>query len=284
MEIKDIIRQIMNLETEKKCVNLDSLQPCEIASLSVMDNILGLLSINEHINRIVDAAKLWAESLKKGRIVLIGAGTSGRLAIMESAEMFPTFGIGKGKVMGFIAGGRGSVFFSKEGAEDREQEGKKIVSRLKLNKNDLLVALSASGRTPYVKGAVSKARELGCKTVLISTNPEKKVIIKADINICINSGPEILPGSTRMKSATVQKVVLNTISLIGAVMAGRVYKGRMIKLQPTSHKLKARAINTLREEFNINDNEAYKILLACDWDLEKAFKILEKNANIGRKI
>jgi Predicted sugar phosphate isomerase len=245
--------------------------------LSVKDNIYGLLKILEYYDKIIQISEIWAESLKnEGRVVMVGAGTSGRLAIMESAELFPTFGIGKDRVMAFIAGGKGAVFSSREGAEDRYFVGKALVSRLKLSRKDLLIGISASGRTPFVKGAIDRAKEMGCKTVLISTNSEDRVKIKADINLCVDVGSEILPGSTRMKSATVQKVILNTISLLGAVFLEKIRRGRMVDMVPLSGKLKARAIKTLMEEFGISGEEAEKILNSTNWRLKETFKILEE--------
>ncbi|MEO0163650.1 MAG: N-acetylmuramic acid 6-phosphate etherase [candidate division WOR-3 bacterium] len=286
MDLKEILKEIENLETEKKKFQLDELDYKEIVSLSINDNIYGLLKVREHIGEVVKVANMWAKALRgEGRVVMVGAGTSGRLAIMESAEMFPTFGISRDRVLGFIAGGKNSVFASKEGAEDSIIAGKRLVKRLKLSKKDLLIGLSASGRTPYVKGAIDMAKVLNCPTALISTNPKERVLIKADVNICVNVGSEILPGSTRMKSATVQKVILNTISLLGAVILGRVKRGRMVDLVPTSGKLRARAIKTLVEEFSLEYDEAVKLLEKTGWNLRLAFEIMEgKDADNGRKV
>jgi N-acetylmuramic acid 6-phosphate etherase len=277
MNLDEVLREISILKTESKEISLNDLSPKEIVELSVKDNIYGLLKVLEYYDKIIQISEIWAESLRNGgRVVMVGAGTSGRLAIMESAELFPTFGIGKDRVMAFIAGGKGAVFSSKEGAEDRYFVGKALVSRLKLSRKDLLIGISASGRTPFVKGAIDRAKEMGCKTVLISTNSEDRVKIKADINICVDVGAEILPGSTRMKSATVQKVILNTISLLGAVFLEKIRRGRMVDMVPLSGKLKARAVKTLMEEFGISGEEAEKILNSTNWSLKEAFKILEE--------
>jgi N-acetylmuramic acid 6-phosphate etherase len=277
MNIYEVLREISILKTENKEISLNDLSPKEIVELSVKDNIYGLLKVLEYYDKIIQISEIWAESLRNGgRVVMVGAGTSGRLAIMESAELFPTFGIGKDRVMAFIAGGKGAVFSSKEGAEDRYFVGKALVSRLKLSGKDLLIGISASGRTPFVKGAIDRAKEMGCKTVLISTNSEDRVKIRADINLCVDVGAEILPGSTRMKSATVQKVILNTISLLGAVFLGKIRRGRMVDMVSLSGKLKARAVKTLMEEFGISGEEAEKILNSTNWSLKEAFKILEE--------
>jgi len=277
MNLDEVLREISILKTESKEISLNDLSPKEIVELSVKDNIYGLLKVLEYYDKIIQISEIWAESLRnEGRVVMVGAGTSGRLAIMESAELFPTFGIGKDRVMAFIAGGKGAVFSSREGAEDRYFVGKALVSRLKLSRRDLLIGISASGRTPFVKGAIDRAKEMGCKTVLISTNSEDRVKIRADINLCVDVGSEILPGSTRMKSATVQKVILNTISLLGAVFLEKIRRGRMVDMVPLSGKLKARAVKTLMEEFGISGEEAEKILNSTNWSLKEAFKILEE--------
>ena len=277
MNLDEVLREISILKTESKEISLNDLSPKEIVELSVKDNIYGLLKVLEYYDKIIQISEIWAESLRnEGRVVMVGAGTSGRLAIMESAELFPTFGIGKDRVMAFIAGGKGAVFSSREGAEDRYFVGKALVSRLKLSRKDLLIGISASGRTPFVKGAIDRAKEMGCKTVLISTNSEDRVKIKADINLCVDVGAEILPGSTRMKSATVQKVILNTISLLGAVFLEKIRRGRMVDMVPLSGKLKARAVKTLMEEFGISGEEAEEILNSTNWSLKEAFKILEE--------
>jgi N-acetylmuramic acid 6-phosphate etherase len=277
MNLDEVLREISILKTESKEISLNDLSPKEIVELSVKDNVYGLLKVLEYYDKIIQISEIWAERLRNGgRVVMVGAGTSGRLAIMESAELFPTFGIGKDRVMAFIAGGKGAVFSSREGAEDRYFVGKALVSRLQLSGKDLLIGISASGRTPFVKGAIDRAKEMGCKTVLISTNSEDRVKIKADINLCVDVGSEILPGSTRMKSATVQKVILNTISLLGAVFLEKIRRGRMVDMVPLSGKLKARAVKTLMEEFGISGEEAEKILNSTNWNLKEAFKILEE--------
>ncbi len=277
MDLNEILKEIAALRTEDKEVQLDDLSPKEIVELSVKDNIYGLVKILDYYDKIIAISEFWAETLRGGgRVVMVGAGTSGRLAIMESAEMFPTFGICRDRVMAFIAGGRDAVFSSKEGAEDRYSKGKALVSRLKLSNKDLLIGISASGRTPFVKGAIDKAKNLGCRTVLISTNSLERVKIKADINLCVDVGAEVLPGSTRMKSATVQKVILNTISLLGAVILGKIKRGRMVDMVPLSGKLKARAIRTLMEEFGISREDAEITLRHTDWNLKEAFRILEE--------
>ncbi len=275
--LSGVLKELERLETEKKAYDLSQMDPYEIVRVSVEDNARGVLKILEVKDEIVALARAWADTLMgDGRVILLGAGTSGRLAIMEAAEMYPTFGIGRDRVLGFIAGGRESVFASKEGAEDKPSSGKRLMSVLRVGKGDLVVGLSASGRTPYVRGAIEKAMSLGAKTAVITTNPCGVVPVKAHVKICVEVGPEILPGSTRMKSASVQKVVLNTVSLLAAVFMGKVERGRMVSMVPTSEKLKGRAVRTLMEEFSLGQEEAIEVLERNRWNLHEAFKDLEK--------
>jgi len=277
VSLRRVLDEIRRLSTERKEYDLSSLSPDEIYTLSVEENVNALLKLREVKGEVLNLARWWADTLRSGgRIILIGAGTSGRLAVMEAAEMYPTFGIARDRVIGVIAGGKGSVFASKEGAEDLESEGRRVISRMKVGSGDLVIGLSASGRTPYVRAALERAMERGSRTAVITTNPCNVISIKAHLRVCVPVGPEILPGSTRMKSATVQKVILNTVSLIGAVLLGKVERGRMVDMVPTSGKLRARAVKTLVEEFNLREEEAEGILREVRWNLKEAFKRLQK--------
>ncbi len=278
MSLRRVLDEIRKLSTERKEYDLSSLSPDEIFTLSVEENVNALLKLNDVKDEVLQLARWWADALREGgRVILIGAGTSGRLAVMEAAEMYPTFGIARDRVVGVIAGGKGSVFASREGAEDLESEGKRVISRLKVGPEDLVIGLSASGRTPYVRAALKRAMERGSRTALITTNPCDVVSIDANLKVCVPVGPELLPGSTRMKSATVQKVVLNTVSLIGAVLLGKVERGRMVDMVPTSEKLRARAVKTLMEEFNLTEEEATAVLEETRWNLKEAFRKLLKS-------
>jgi len=275
VNLKDVLEELRGLPTEMKGHDLSSLSPEEIIRLSVVENAEAVLKILNVKDELLTLGRWWAEILTGGgRVVMVGAGTSGRLAVMEAAEMYPTFGIPREQVVGLIAGGKDSVFASKEGAEDSEAGGSRAVGRLGVGPGDLVIGLSASGRTPYVRGALRRARERGSRTALITTNPCGTVPIEAHVRVCVPVGPEPLPGSTRLKSATVQKVILNTVSLLGGILAGKVRRGRMAGMVPTSRKLKARALNTLMEEFGLSEDEALRILEDVDWDLGRAFSRL----------
>lgn len=176
-----------------------------------------------------------------GRLIYIGAGTSGRLGILDAVECRPTFSVPDSLVVGLIAGGDKAIVHAVEGAEDNHAQGKADVQAVSLTSSDVLVGLSASGRTPYVTGALQYAREIGAGTVGIACNPGAPILQAADIPICPVVGPEVLTGSTRMKSGTAQKLVLNMLSTATMIRLGKTYQNLMVDVNATNEKLKARA-------------------------------------------
>ena len=196
---------------------------------------------NAPISRAVD---IIVSSLKKGgRLLFVGAGTSGRLGVLEAAECPPTFSTPPSLIRAVMAGGRGAVFRSKEGAEDDARDGaRKVLSAVRAG--DVVVGIAASGITPFVRGAFEAARSLKAKTILVTSNT-KKHGQKTDVSIAVGVGPEVLTGSTRMKSATAAKLVLNTLTTASMIRLGKVYDNWMVDLKPSSHKLRQRGIRIL---------------------------------------
>ncbi|MFA6029597.1 MAG: N-acetylmuramic acid 6-phosphate etherase [Elusimicrobiota bacterium] len=190
---------------------------------------------------LVKAADAAAEALRRGRgLVMVGAGTSGRMGVLEAAECPPTFGTPRGLIRAVMAGGRSSVFRAREGAEDDPKDGARQLRRV-ARRGDLVIGIAASGITPFVRGALGAARGLGCRTVLVTSNfrtpvPEAEIVVAPDV------GPESLSGSTRMKSGTAAKLVLNTITTAAMVRIGKAYDNWMVDLRPTSYKLRLRGI------------------------------------------
>ena len=189
---------------------------------------------------IVAAAKTYAD---KHRIIFIGAGTSGRLGILEAVECVPTFGTKPSEIIGLIAGGKKAVFRSQEGAEDNAGQGAKEIAK-HAKAGDLVIGLAASGNTPYVQGALAKARQLGAQTALISCNPQAQTRY-AQTHICLPTGAEALTGSTRMKAGTATKMALNAITTGAMVLCGKTYGNLMVDVRPTNQKLIARAIRLI---------------------------------------
>lgn len=198
--------------------------------------------------RLVRAARLAARSLADGgRLLLVGAGTSGRLAVLEAAEAPPTFGTEPGQVQALMAGGRRAVFRSVEGAEDDAAAGRRAVARVRAGAHDTVVGIAASGVTPYVRGALAEARRRRAATVFLTMNPRGFRPPPCDCRVCIPVGPEVLAGSTRLKAGTATKLALNALTTTAMVLCGRVYANVMVDVRPTSRKLRERALRLVQD-------------------------------------
>ena len=248
----------------------------------------------DNIARVVDAAT--ASIKNNGRLIYIGAGTSGRLGILDAAECRPTFSVPDGVVIGVIAGGETAIQHAIEGAEDDTEAGKTDLQQLALNEKDTVVGISASGRTPYVSGALKYASSIGCTTGAIACSPNAAIFEPADIAICPVVGPEVLTGSTRMKSGTAQKLILNMISTATMVKLGKTYENLMVDVNATNDKLKARALrivmqatdcdeSTAEAALNASNNSAKTAILMVltGASAEQATKQLAENSGFLRK-
>jgi N-acetylmuramic acid 6-phosphate etherase len=197
---------------------------------------------------------------KGGRLVYIGAGTSGRLGVLDASECPPTYGVDPSMVRGLIAGGREALTQSVEAAEDRAEEGVKELKQIGFNKDDVLVGITASGQALYVLGALEYARNLGALTAAISCNAGSKTFDFAKYRIYADVGPEVITGSTRMKCGTAQKLILNMLSTACMIRLGKVYKNLMVDLKPVNHKLTLRSVRLIREVTGCSQEEAEKAL------------------------
>jgi N-acetylmuramic acid 6-phosphate etherase len=220
-----IFEEISKLTTEQRnprSMEIDAKSTSEILEIINEEDKIVPFAVEQELPYIAQAVDTIVESFKEGgRLLYFGAGTSGRLGVVDASECPPTFGTPFGMIEGFIAGGKEAMFRAQEGAEDYEENGANDIIKAKVTSKDVVCGIAASRRTPYVVGAVKKAKELGAKTLYITTNPRKDFDIKeVDIAICPYIGPEVIMGSTRMKSGTAQKLVLNmltTASMIGWV-------------------------------------------------------------------
>lgn len=274
---------ISGLSTEKRndrTMELDEMTPYQIISI-----------MNEEDHKVVEAVRQALPQIEKtiqwttaglragGRIIYIGAGTSGRIGILDAVECPPTFGVSYNVVVGIIAGGQDAFVKAREGAEDDPELGKKDLQEHRLTEKDVVIGLAASGRTPYVIGALKYARELGCRTVSISNNGHSPISREAELAIELLTGPEVLTGSTRLKAGTAEKMVLNMISTASMVGIGKVYQNLMVDVRQSNEKLVTRSENIVmeavgcsREEARQNLEEAggrtklaiTKMLLGCD--------------------
>ncbi|MBP1376535.1 N-acetylmuramic acid 6-phosphate etherase [Yersinia pestis subsp. pestis] len=229
---------------------------------------------------VAQAVDLAADALKQGgRLIYLGAGTSGRLGVLDASECPPTFGVPHGMVIGLIAGGPGALLKAVEGAEDDIALGMRDLQDLQLTATDMVVGLAASGRTPYVIGALRYARELGCPTAAISCNPDSPIAQEAQVAISPVVGPEALTGSTRMKSGTAQKLVLNMLSTGAMVKLGKVYQNLMVDVKATNVKLVDRACRIVVEATGVSRAEAEHALRQTDFEVKPAILMLLKGVS-----
>ena len=207
------------------------------------------------------AAEAAANSIGNGgRLIYMGAGTSGRLGVLDAVECRPTYGVPDGVVVGIIAGGMDAMFRAVEGAEDSLTLGEADLRKIGVTANDTVVGIASSGRTPYVIGALKFAKSVGCTTVSIACSPDAAISPLADIAIEAVTGPEAVTGSTRMKAGTAQKMILNMISTTAFILLGKVYGNLMIDVQPTNEKLVARAIRIIAEAVGCTEEKAAELL------------------------
>lgn len=227
------------------------------------------------VGAVVDRAV--AALAGSGRIVYVGAGTSGRLGVVDAAECPPTFGTPPGRVVGLIAGGREAVFAAREGAEDDADAGAADVAALHVGPADLVIGIAASGVTPYVRGALTAAAAAGAGTALVTAGDPTGA--RADIVIRLATGPEVLAGSTRLKAGTATKIVLNLISTAAMVRTGRVYDNLMVDLRAGSAKLEARARRLVLQLTGVSEERARELLAAADGEVKTA--VLMARAGLG---
>lgn len=252
-----------------KTKKLDRMTPAQLARAFNAEDFNAARAVKKAGKQIaatiVCAAQTYAS---KHKIIFIGAGTSGRLGILEAVECVPTFGTKPGEIIGLIAGGEKAVFRSQEGAEDDEKQGAcEIAAHVK--KNDFVIGLTASGRTPYVLGALKKAQKLGARTALISCNPQADTT-HAEIHICLATGPEALSGSTRLKAGTATKMALNAITTGAMALCGKTYGNLMVDVQPTNKKLVARAVRLISLLTHASEKTAAKLLVSSGGHVKTA--------------
>ncbi len=263
-----------------KSTNLDLMSATEIASLINQEDKLIASAISEHmesIGQLVDAA---ANAIaNSGRIIYIGAGTSGRLGVLDAVECPPTYGVSDELVVGLIAGGEKAFVKAQEGAEDSKQLAIDELQQLNLNSNDIVIGIAASGRTPYVIGGLNYANQIGCMTgsIAITNNSEIGKVAKLPVEVVV--GPEVVTGSTRMKAGTAQKMILNMISTGAMVLNGKVYQNLMVDVMQTNKKLQVRAQNIVMEVTDATREEATDALEKANGSSKVAIYMLLKNVD-----
>lgn len=290
------------LDTEQ--INRDALHIDEMDTIDILKTINNedqkvAIAVREALPAIAKAVDcIYKKMCQGGRLIYIGAGTSGRLGVLDASECPPTYGVEPTLVQGLIAGGKEALTTAIEGAEDSQELAVDDLQSVDLKKNDVVCGIAASGRTPYVMGGLKYAKEIGCSTVSICNVHQGQISLFADHPIEVVVGPEVVTGSTRMKSGTAQKLILNMITTSVMIKKGKVYGNLMVDVQPTNTKLKIRAINIVQRAIDVNEEEAKKLLEKSHYNVKVAIliglthldeqtciKLLnEQNGNISRTV
>ncbi len=251
--------------------DLDTLSTLEICRLINRQDAQVPLAVAEVLPQIAAAADLVTQSLAAGgRLFYQGAGTSGRLGVLDASELLPTYNVDPGRTIGLIAGGNAALTHSIEDAEDDPAQGQADLAAHHFGRRDVLVGIAASGRTPYVLGGMRYARSLGAPVIALVCAPDSPMTAVADVAIVVQTGPEVVTGSTRMKAGTAQKLVLNMLSTTTMVKLGKVYGNLMVDVRPTNRKLRDRAQRIVAEAASIPPAEAARLLESCGWEVKTA--------------
>jgi N-acetylmuramic acid 6-phosphate etherase len=250
---------------------IDKLSAAEIVELMINEDRKVVAAVQREKDRIGLGAEMIAEALKSGgHIVFVGAGTSGRLGVLESAEMPPTFGTSQTLVQAVMAGGRGATFRAREGVEDNYEEGARAISRLRPTRKDVVIGVSASGMTQFVRGALTRARKAGAKILFVTCDPQTELQTYVDLTISPAVGPEVIAGSTRLKAGTATKMVLNMLTTAAMVRIGKTYGNLMVDVRTGSEKLRDRARRIVNIITDLEYDEADKLLRKARWNVKAA--------------
>lgn len=267
-----------NLTTERRnkdTMNLDEMTIVEALEKMNAEDQKVAIAVKEALPEIAPVVEKTIECFNKGgRLIYMGAGTSGRLGILDAAECVPTFGVEPELVQGLIAGGEQAMTIAVEGAEDSKELGKEDLVHLNLTNKDIVVGIAASGRTPYVIGGLEYAAQVGAVTASISCNKSAKISQFAQLPIEIDAGPEFLTGSTRLKSGTAQKLILNMLSTISMIGIGKVFNNLMVDVKPTNEKLVERSKRIIMEATDCTYETAENYFVAADENVKLAIVMI----------
>lgn len=240
-------------------------------------------AVGRERKRLAEAVEIIVDRFRRGgRLIYVGAGTSGRLGVLDASECPPTFGVPRTMVQGIIAGGRPALVRSAEGCEDVAADGADAIDRKRVGCKDVVVGLAACGLTPFVRGAVERARRLGAGTVFVTCSPEVRRRVRADVVICPVVGPEVVTGSTRMKAGTATKLVLNTLTTASMIRLGKVYDNLMVDLKATNAKLEDRAERILMTVTGITRSAARKLLQRAHGEAKAAIVMHERGVTYAQ--
>ena len=268
--MSDIITEFRTENTK----DIDLLSTIDIVRKINEEDQIVARAVEDESTNIARAIDIIAKQfLQGGKLYYFGAGTSGRLGVLDASECPPTFGANPDMVQGFIAGGDSALRVSVEGAEDNFDLGAEDAQIL--TEKDVCVAISASGNPKYLLGVLSEAEKIGCKTIALTCNHKAAILEEVGLGICVEVGPEVIAGSSRMKAGTAQKMVLNMLTTGSMIKIGKTYENFMIDLMPTNEKLKDRAIRIVSEIAKVNASTALKTLLECNWKVKESILMLQ---------
>src|SRR5919106_1664762 len=259
-------------------LGIDKLGADDIVDLMMTEDRKMLDAVRRERERIAVGVEMVATALRRGgRVMFVGAGTSGRLGILESAEMPPTFSTDPELVQAVMAGGRDAIFAAKEGVEDNYEEGARSITRLRPTKKDIVVGVSASGMTQFVRGALTRARKAGARIIFVTCDPASELQTFVDLTISPGVGPEVIAGSTRLKAGTATKMVLNMLTTGAMVRTGKTYGNLMVDVQTGSEKLKDRARRIIIIVTGLEYDEADTLLRKAHWNVKAAI-VMQKTS------
>src|SRR4029079_16842834 len=261
-------------------LGIDKLSAADIVDVMFNEDRKMLAAVQRERERIAGGVEMLSGALRKGgRIIFIGAGTSGRLGILESAEMPPTFSTDPTLVQAIMAGGRGAIFSAKEGVEDNYEEGARSIMRLRPTKRDIVIGVSASGMTQFVRGALTRARRAGARIIFVTCDPHSELQTFVDLTISPAVGAEVIAGSTRLKAGTATKTVLNILTTGAMVRIGKTYGNLMVDVQTGSEKRKDRACRIVNIVTGLEYDDAEKLLKRAQWNVKAAIVMQKTGLN-----
>ena len=272
-------------KSNRRSRNIDQLSTREIVNLINAEDMLVAPAVNKERKKIAAAVDIIVERFQQGgRLFYVGAGTSGRLGVLDASECPPTFGVRPSLVQGIIAGGRRALVRAIEGAEDKEDDGARVVIKKRISAKDAVVGIAACGMTPYVRGALKQAVKIGAATIFITCAPETVRHIPAEIVINPVVGPEIITGSTRMKAGTATKLVLNTLTTAAMIKMGKVYGNLMVDLNATNEKLRDRSQRIVMQITGLSQAKAAKLLGRANGKVKAAVVMHFRKVNLPEAI
>ncbi|MCM3511328.1 MULTISPECIES: N-acetylmuramic acid 6-phosphate etherase [Carnobacterium] len=276
MNLDKLTTETRNTQT----MNLDELSASEVMTLMNQEDQKVAIAVEKELPMITKVVETITESFSKGgRLIYMGAGTSGRLGVLDAAECVPTFSVDPSMVQGLIAGGMKAMTVAVEGAEDSKTLGAEDLEAIQLTDKDVVVGIAASGRTPYVIGGLEYATSVGAKTATISCNKDAKISQFAQMPIEVDAGPEVLTGSTRLKAGTAQKLILNMLSTGAMIGSGKVYQNLMVDVKPSNEKLEERSKRIIMQATDCTYEEASETFEAADHQVKLAIVMILTHSN-----